>query len=660
MQNFIGDIFSLNDVYERQTTEVDVAVVEVNPVPATVFTEINAKSNIWSNSNTHAWFAGAANPPLVDRVDFFNDSFSGVFRTTLSIVKTGLTATGNFNYGWFGGGSFPAPLTYYSSVDRIDYSNDSSAVLIRGSLSVDRGNLAATGNYNYGWFGSGNNAALISTVDRIDFSNDSLTASVRGPLSLGRQFLSATGNSDFGWFSGGVSTTNRSTVERVDFSNDSAIATIRGPLTLARRTFAATGNSEYGWFGGGQIPAPLTYYTLVDRIDYSNDSSSASVKGPLSLGRSFLSAEANTNYGWFGGGYIAPLGLSTVDRIDFSNDYSTASVRGPLTLARAGAGSASGQAKSLSISLLKTGSYGWFGGGAAGTPISSLDRVDFSNDSVSTFFRGPLSSAKYEMAATGNSNYGWFATGRSGAITTNTTTVDRIDFSNNSPWLSTRGPLNIARFYTAGATSNSNYGWFGGGSNDVDGSLSTVERINFSNDSVIASVRGSLYSPAGRTFLAATGNFNYGWFGGGAPGVHISTIERIQYSNDLAIALQRTPLIATRYKSAAVSNSNYGWWGAGCTQPPQIVNSIVDRIDFSNDSLRSLVRGPLTLSRAALAAAGNSDYGWFGGGNEPNIPETYSKIDRIDFSNDSITASVRDSLTTIRRSPAATSNTTLG
>jgi hypothetical protein len=42
---------------------------------------------------------------------------------------------------------------------------------------------AATGNSNYGWFGGGSIPAVTATVDRIDFSNDSVSASPRGPLS---------------------------------------------------------------------------------------------------------------------------------------------------------------------------------------------------------------------------------------------------------------------------------------------------------------------------------------------------------------------------------------------------------------------------------------------------------------------------------------------
>jgi hypothetical protein len=44
---------------------------------------------------------------------------------------------------------------------------------------------------------------------------------------------------------------SRSTVDRIDFSNDSSTASPRGPLSLARFAVAATGNSNYGWFGGG-------------------------------------------------------------------------------------------------------------------------------------------------------------------------------------------------------------------------------------------------------------------------------------------------------------------------------------------------------------------------------------------------------------------------
>jgi hypothetical protein len=58
---------------------------------------------------------------------------------------------------------------------------------------------------NYGWFGGGANyPSRVSTVDRIDFSNDTGTANIRGPLSSVRYAMGATGNSNYGWFGGGI------------------------------------------------------------------------------------------------------------------------------------------------------------------------------------------------------------------------------------------------------------------------------------------------------------------------------------------------------------------------------------------------------------------------------------------------------------------------
>ena len=509
-------------------------------------------------------------------------------------------------HGWFGGGATPTSI---STVDRIDFSNDSSNLLPRSPLSLARNSLAATGNSNYGWFGGGYfpTPATYSTVDRIDFSNDLAQASPRSPLSSARGYLAATGNSNYGWFG------NSSRVDRIDFSNDSSTASVRGSLLSSKQKSAATGNSNYGWWGGG-FPAVAT----VNRIDFSNDSSTASPRGALSAARYFLAATSGVlnirrqkagNYGWFGGGFApSPLGgtRSTVDRIDFSNDSVSASPRGTLTLISSGDGKSA-------LAATGNSNYGWFGGGytpttpsPASTRVSTVDRIDFSNDSPIASIRGPLTSIRQGLAATGNSNYGWFGGGEYSGVAT----VDRIDFSNDSVSASPRSQLSLARGFLA-ATGNSNYGWFGGGYIQpaiVPANFySRVDRINFSNDSSTASIRGPLSSPAGRSQLAATGNSNYGWFGGGSnPGAVLATVDRIDFSNDSPSVLVRGPLFTARYNLAATGNSNYGWFGAG-TNPSFIPTSIVDRIDFSNDSVQTSPRGLLTAQKSLLAATSNTN-----------------------------------------------------
>jgi hypothetical protein len=581
---------------------------------------------------------------------------TGLVMLVTDTQVTNTTWSTSQTHGWFGGGG--------STVDRIDFSNDTGTATARGPLSSGRGYLAATGNSNYGWFGGGTSPtpAVVSIVNRIDFSNDSATTTARGPLSLARQQFVATGNSNYGWFGGGTSPTPAvvSIVNRIDFSNDSSTASPRGPLSSARLNFAATGNSNYGWFGGGYTTTPTpTTLSTVDRIDFSNDLATATARGPLSSARSLLRATGNSNYGWFGGGFDGTRS-SRVDRIDFSNDTGTATARGPLSLGRSG------------LAATGNSNYGWFGGGYSPTQ-STVDRIDFSNDSSTASPRGPLSSARSGLAATSGQarssstrlqkagNYGWFGGGSApGPQPTNRSSVDRIDFSNDSSTASPRGNILSAARYSSAATGNSNYGWFGGGYSFPPATRhSLVDRIDFSNDSATASVRGPLSTI--KINSTATGNFNYSWFFGGkitiSPQTTTAIVDRIDFSNDLAQASPRGPLSVSRYGLAATGNSNYGWF-AGGEDNSFVVYSRIDRIDFSNDNGTASLRSVLSGSKYNLAATGNSNYGWFGGGTPG--PGSISKIDRIDFSNDTAGILSRGLLNVARRNLATTGNSNYG
>ena len=614
------------------------------------------RTELLSLEDTHGWFGGGLVPAIpatvstVDRIDFSNDTSTASTKGSLSVARRSLSATGNSNYGWFGGGWFTpsTPQINYSTVDRIDFSNDSSTASVRGSLSAARYDLAATGNSNYGWFGGGILfPGTKSTVDRIDFSNDNATASPRGPLSLARTKLTATGNSNYGWFGGGVvpgaPTIYHTTVDRIDFSNDNATASARGPLSAARYSRGATANSNYGWFGGGTT-AP-SFISAVDRIDFANDLSTTLVRGPLTVIRGELSAFGNSNYGWFGGGRFPHI--STVDRINFANDSSTASIRGPLTSTRYSYGGTSGQAKSSSIRLQKAGNFGWFGGGTAAANISVVERLNFTNDLATASPRGLLSTARQGLSATGNLNFGWFGGGNSSSV------VDRINYANDSVSASPRGPLSLGRTGLA-ATGNSNYGWFGGGLG-----YSRVDRINFSNDSVTASIKGSLnQTGTGRYGPGATGNSNYGWWGGGygSPPLsgNVSLVDRIDFSNDGIQSLARGTFPATAIHVTATGNSQYGWFAGGAG------TSVVRRINFSNDSINASLRGPLNFASSPasylMGAASDKNYGWFAGGTPGSGQLTSSN--RIDFSNDSVSATTRGSLITARYWLAGASNNT--
>jgi hypothetical protein len=145
-------------------------------------------------------------------------------------------------YGYFGGGyRNPSPSIQYSLVERIDYSNDTATASRRASFPGTRRDWAATGNSNFGYFGGG--VAGSSLAFRLDYSNDTSLLRVTFPnTGNARRSLAATGNSNFGYFGGGANTPSPerfSEVSRVDYSNDLAQALLRGTLS---RTFTSGGN----------------------------------------------------------------------------------------------------------------------------------------------------------------------------------------------------------------------------------------------------------------------------------------------------------------------------------------------------------------------------------------------------------------------------------
>ena len=81
-----------------------------------------------------------------------------------------------------------------------------------------------------------------------------------------------------GYFAAGYTSTTVSTVDRIDYSNDTATASAKGPLSQARYgTQGAISNTSFSYFCGG-----YPNITVVDRIDHFNDTSTSLTKGPLS------------------------------------------------------------------------------------------------------------------------------------------------------------------------------------------------------------------------------------------------------------------------------------------------------------------------------------------------------------------------------------------
>jgi hypothetical protein len=315
------------------------------------------------------------------------------------------------------------------------------------------------------------------------------------------------------------------------------------------------------------------------------------------------------------GGYTGSY-ISTVNRLDFSNE--TVSQPGKnLPTATGSHTSVTGGA-----SLLKPNrSSGYFAGGFTTGYVSSIVKLSFSNDTVSASGT-PLSQSTESLSAVSSNEYGYFAggvTATSPAIV-RSSSLDRIDYLNDTRITSTAPQL---QRNSAGATSSSSYGYFGGGgANPEPTTLSNFARLDFSSNTVS---NPSNNLPSAITSLDATSSSSYGYYVGGG----ISTINRLDFSNE-TVSQPGKNLPSARSAIAATSNNFYGYFGGGST--PTLINTIT-RLDFSTETV-SDPGNNLPSARSNFAATSSNLYGYFGGGQTPTL---ISNISRLDFSTEGLT-----------------------
>ena len=186
-----------------------------------------------TGNSTAGYFGGGGSAPLrstMDKVTYSNDTTAQIPGASLSGVRYFLAATGNSTAGYFGGGNIaPGAGFATATMDKVTYSSDTTAAVPGANLSVARYGLAATGNSTAGYFGGGQPSSApsgrISTMDKVTYSNDTTAAVPGAPLSDVRFQPAATGSSTAGYFGGGFSNSGAvSIMDKVTYSSDTTAA----------------------------------------------------------------------------------------------------------------------------------------------------------------------------------------------------------------------------------------------------------------------------------------------------------------------------------------------------------------------------------------------------------------------------------------------------
>jgi hypothetical protein len=595
MAQFVGDVFGLNTVYEKQLENI-----------------ANGNFASWPEGATYGYFGGGATPTLINtitRLDFSNETISNPGNNLPTAVQDS-AATSSSSYGYFGGGDTSPSLI--NTITRLDFSNETISNP-GNNLPTVRLLLAATSSNSYGYFGGGDTGVSICTITRLDFSNETVSDPGKN-LSAVRNRLAATSNSSYGYFGGGGDgLTPGSTISRLDFSNE----TLSNPKNLpsARRDLKATSSSSYGYFCGGltSTTPPEIDISIITRLDFSNETVSNTTNLPsersrvaaLSGGQSILRRKGFKTYGYFAGGtdpLSTPNITSQISRLDFSTEVTSVSNALPETMRRM-------------ASNIASNNYGYFAHGTTnlGNPGVVIHRLDFINDLTISLLDLPPGSASTDGGGLSSNSYGYFGGGNAPpSPSTVINLITRFDFSTETTNIPNKNLAN-ARSSIAAISSNS-YGYFGGGNGDgsvPSAELSYVSRLDFSNE-VVTNITPL---PAARQDFSAGSNFLYGYFfGGQIPGApppgsapnNTSTIIRLDFSNDTMSAISpRLP--NAKENHATVSANSYSYTGGGNIGLGTLISTIT-RFNFSTETASNISNTlPQSSGVENLASVTNSN-----------------------------------------------------
>lgn len=302
-----------------------------------------------------SWFPGGFNAApspapgvssFIRKITHATDTATVSNRGSLALAVNNAAMTGDNAYGWVAGGfqpTTPSPGSTRSTIQRIEYATDTGTAASRSNMT--RATLRHTSSANHGtiltqgWFAGGSSpaAATVSRVERLEFATDTNTPSIRGSLATAVDVPAASGNSTYIWVCGGwdqPSVTYYSLIQRITLAADTPTTTTRGNIDNSapdERTVnhKSVGNADYQWVTGLRGNAAPGNSTRIQRVTYSNDTATATVRGNITGARYNAAAAGDSTYGWYVGG-IGVGSWSRVDRITYSSDTATASQRGNL------------------------------------------------------------------------------------------------------------------------------------------------------------------------------------------------------------------------------------------------------------------------------------------------------------------------------------------
>lgn len=325
--------------------------------------------------------------------------------STLSSASSSVTLVipqGAYFAGGEGPANQPGGRNPTANIDKLSFDTDSVST-ISATISSLASSLTGAGFANSGtagYYAGGYNAAYLSKIDKLTFSSES-RSTISATFSSGRTYVAACANSGTaGYFGGGTDSatagSNRygsSDIQKLTFSNDSR-STIGETLSgnnSDHGSLANSGTAGY-WGPGSHYDYSQLYESRISKLTFSNETRSI-LSAKLTNGwitQYAACANSGTAGYWIGGNELGTQ-LSRIEKMPFSND-TISTVTGLARVTMRAAASA------------KSGTAGYIGGGyeGSGYAISYIAKITFSTD-TRTEVSNRLSTNKQDLGSFANS-----------------------------------------------------------------------------------------------------------------------------------------------------------------------------------------------------------------------------------------------------------------
>ena len=402
----------------------------------------------------------------VYKLSFSTDTFSGLGEVSgLPDSKFGIASLGNSTDAYFGGGRAVPGVT--SDFYKIQYSTSTYSPVPNINFVTPRFVGAASGARSNGL----TSVKLLEDAAVRYIDGVGISSTAQPPVATPSPSSTSISTPNTGYFGGGRTSgpVAFNTMNRIDFTSDtrSNIPSLKDK----RREFGATSNSTHGYFAGGWPGIRSS----VEKRTYSTETASRVPSAELPTSRGGMGATGTLNHGYFVGGY--PGTRSSTEKLSYSSEV-TAYVPGC-------------QLSDPRYDVAGTGNstHGYFAGGdTPGSPgyKAIIDKLSYSIDTIEPVPGASLSVARGSLAATGNSTNGYFGGGFPYK-----TNLDVIRYSDDTIIAAPQANIGPSIRNQIAATGNSDAGYFAGGGYPAE---STVTKIRYSDNTTLSVPAGTLPS----------------------------------------------------------------------------------------------------------------------------------------------------------------------